>query len=267
MKSIKAIRFINILFFAVILILDSGCNGMITNVSGMRKNVVQEPVKETNVLDAGKEKKIDYTIIERNNYGYNNGDKYLKQYSSIHSVKQIVLVEQSKEVVSEGTLFLLIKNESGVWQEVLRCKAYLGKNGIDKTQEGDARTPTGDYGFLMAFGAKENPGSLIPYTKVTDTMYVCGDKGYYNQFVDTGKVKHHCGNNSEHLLSYVPQYNYALFIDYNKEGIYGKGSAIFLHCFGNYPFTMGCVSVSEKNMIKILMMVDENARVCIYAKG
>lgn len=264
MKSKQAIRIISILFFAVILTLASGCNSMGTNILGISNNVIQEPVKKSNVPNAEKEKNIDYTIIERKSYGYKNGDKYLKQYSSVHSVKQILLVEQSKEVASEGTLFLMIKNESGDWQEVFRCEANLGKNGIDKTREGDARTPTGEYGFLMAFGAKKNPGSLIPYTKLTDTMYLCGDKEYYNQFIDVSKVDHHCSDNSEHLIRYIPQYNYALFIDYNKEGVFRKGSAIFLHCFGNYPYTMGCVSVAEENMVKILRTVDSNSRICIY---
>ncbi len=174
------------------------------------------------------------------------------------------MVEQSKETVSTGTLFLLVKNSDGAWKEKLRCKAYLGKNGLDKTREGDVRTPTGDYGFIMAFGAKDDPGSLIPYIKLTDSMYLCGDRDYYNQFIDSSKIDHRCSNNSEHLIQYIPQYNYALFIDYNKEGVYGKGSAIFLHCFGNYPYTLGCVSVAEENMKKILRTADTNSRICIY---
>ena len=116
----------------------------------------------------------------------------------------------------------------------------------------------------MAFGAKEDPGSLVPYTKLTNTMYLCGDKEYYNQFIDVSKINHICSNNSEHLIRYIPQYNYALIFDYNKENVYGKGSAIFLHCYGSYPYTLGCISVAEENMIKILKTVDKNARICIY---
>ena len=177
---------------------------------------------------------------EVNSYGYQNGDVFLKKYQKNNAVKQILLVKQA------------------------RCNAYLGKNGIDKTQEGDRRTPTGDYGMCMAFGAKEDPGSLVPYTKLTDTMYLCGDKEYYNQFIDVSKINHICSNNSEHLIRYIPQYNYALIFDYNKENVYGKGSAIFLHCYGSYPYTLGCISVAEENMIKILKTVDKNARICIY---
>ena len=210
------------------------------------------------------EEKTNETKVVLRDFGYKNGNQYLAQYQNDSEVKQMILVEQSVAEASAGSLFLLAKNEKGEWQEQLQCKALLGKNGIDKVREGDKRTPSGDFGFLMAFGAKEDPGSLVPYTKLTNTMYLCGDKEYYNQFIDVSKLNHRCGNNSEHLISYIPQYNYALFIDYNKERIFGKGSAIFLHCFGSYPFTLGCISVAEENMVKILRMVDANARICIY---
>ena len=168
--------------------------------------------------------------------------------------------------MSDGYLYLFCKNEKNQWKLSLACNVFLGKNGIDKTIEGDKRTPTGDFGFLMAFGVKDDPGSLIPYTKLTDTMYLCGDREYYNRFIDTSKINHSCGTNSEHLIRYVPQYNYALFIDYNKDCVYGKGSAIFLHCRGNYPYTLGCISLSEEYMLKIIRSVDSNARICIYAR-
>lgn len=264
MKLNKAIRYIEIVFMLLFVV---GCGSIGTNITESEKKIAREPVKETYTPSAAKDLEVlkeNYTNTEQKNYGYKNGDKYLKQYSSNSTVKQIILVEQSKEVVSTGTLCLLIKDERINWKEVLRCRANLGKNGIDKMREGDARTPTGDYGFLMAFGAKENPGSLIPYTKLTNTMYLCGDKEYYNQFIDVSKMNHRCSDNSEHLIRYIPQYNYGLFIDYNKDGVYKKGSAIFLHCFGNYPYTMGCVSIAEENMVKILRTVDSNSRICIY---
>ena len=210
------------------------------------------------------EEKINKTQTAKRAYSYRKGNQYLEQYQNNSLVKQIILIEQSTTEVSVGRLYVLTKDEKGNWQEFLQCKAYLGKNGIDKTCEGDIRTPTGDFGMTMAFGAKDDPGSLVPYTKLTNTMYVCGDRDYYNQFIDVSKINHTCSGNSEHLLSYIPQYNYALFFDYNKENVYGKGSAIFLHCFGNYPFTMGCIAVAEENMVKILQTVDMHARICIY---
>lgn len=278
----QIIRMMKAICILLLLFLANGCSGMENNMScsglknertGIEKKSEQKPPKELHAANAInmekelKEKRLEKenAITEQKSYGYKNGDRYLKQYIAIPAVRQIILVEQSKETVSTGTLFLLVKNSDGAWKEKLRCKAYLGKNGLGKTREGDVRTPTGDYGFIMAFGAKDDPGSLIPYTKLTDSMYLCGDRDYYNQFIDSRKIDHRCSNNSEHLIQYIPQYNYALFIDYNKEGVYGKGSAIFLHCFGSYPYTLGCVSVAEENMKKILRTVDTNSRICIYS--
>ena len=240
-----------ILLLTLVLFIEIGCGNINAGTTAETNVVNNVPVKTKQVI--------------KTQFGYRKGDEYLAKYQDSALVKQIILVEQSEKETSSGKLFLLSKNKSNEWQEELQCKALLGKNGIDKVREGDARTPTGDFGMLMAFGAKDDPGSVISYTKLTDTMYLCGDKEYYNQFIDVSKINHICSNNSEHLIRYIPQYNYALFIDYNKENVYGKGSAIFLHCFGSYPYTMGCISVSEENMVKILKTVDVNARICIYA--
>ena len=204
------------------------------------------------------------SLIQPKVFGYGGGDFYLNKYMQDSVVRQILLIEQSKMEQSVGKLCLLFKTSDNHWIEKLQCKAYLGKNGIGKSREGDNRTPTGDYGMLMAFGIKDDPGSIISYTKLTNTMYLCGDREYYNRFIDVSKINHACSKNSEHLIRYVPQYNYALIFDYNKENIFGKGSAIFLHCFGNNPYTLGCISVAEENMVKILRTIDKNARICIY---
>lgn len=205
-------------------------------------------------------------IINGSHGDYGRGMTYLRKYRSQKNVNQLILVEQSKSSISKGTLWLLTKDKNGMWHEELSCTAYLGKNGLGKQKEGDVKTPIGDYGVTTAFGIEEDPGSKIPYTKVTDTLYCCGDKEYYNQIVDVSKIDHECTDASEHLISYKPQYNYALFIDYNKECEYKKGSGIFLHCVGYNEFTAGCVSIDERNMVKILQTVDSSARICIYPK-
>lgn len=261
------IQFCKILLLALVLLMEFGCSSMSAK---SEKESPNRPDASINTVETVKQlPNDDKNSVNKKNlkkeYGYRKGDRYLEQYQKHSLVKQIILVEQSATEVSTGLLFLLSRGANDEWQELLRCKVFLGKNGIDKVREGDARTPTGDFGMLMAFGAKDDPGTLMPYTKLTNTMYLCGDKEYYNQFIDISKVKHNCSNNSEHLIRYIPQYNYALFFDYNKENVYGKGSAIFLHCAGNNPYTLGCVSVAEDNIIKILKTVDMNARICIYA--
>ena len=248
---------ITVILLVLTFTITSGCSGMPSSKPS------STPIPKTQTIIQSPD--TSNTTMIKNSYGYNKGDKYLQKYQTSPAVQQIILVEQTETEKALGKLFLLAKDAKGNWVKQLECKAYLGINGLDKTQEGDKRTPSGDYGFLKAFGAKDNPGSLIPYTKLTDTMYLCGDKEYYNQFIDTSKIQHTCSNNSEHLIRYIPQYNYALILDYNKENVFGKGSAIFLHCFGSSPYTLGCISIAEDNMIKILQTVSATARICIYA--
>jgi len=193
-----------------------------------------------------------------------NGNVYLEQYKYDDSVHQLVLVRQSESSISEATLYLLEKNKYNQWYLIMECPAYIGQNGLDKTKEGDRKTPRGDFSLTHAMGINPDPGSIMTYTVITDTMYVCGDPEYYNQIIDTAYIDHHCGSNSEHLIKYVPQYNYTLYIGYNPQNEYGKGSAILLHCFGSYPYTMGCVAIAEENMIKVLQTVSNGSRICIY---
>lgn len=84
-------------------------------------------------------------------------------------------------------------------------------------KEGDRKTPTGVFGFTKAFGIKDNPGAKLPYTKLNPYLYWCGDEQWYNTLVDVREIHHECSG--EHLISYVPHYNYVLAIDYNPECI------------------------------------------------
>lgn len=151
------------------------------------------------------------------------------------------------------------------WRMVLSCGAYIGKSGIGKAKEGDGKTPAGNFPIIFAFGIKENPGTQLPYTKVQEFLYWSEEKDSYNQLVDvrkTGRRK----VKGEHLIEYQPEYHYAVVLGYNMEGIYGKGSAIFLHCKGANPYTAGCVAISERNMVRVLNIVTERTRICIYPK-
>lgn len=195
---------------------------------------------------------------------YREGSKYLNEYADISNVRSLILIEQRKGSKSYANLLLFKKGEDNKWNEIMKCDAFCGINGIDKIKEGDKKTPTGDFGITMAFGIKEKPDTILEYQKVNDTMYCCGDKEFYNQIIDIKNLKHVCSSNSEHLIKYQPQYNYALFLDYNIERTYGKGSAIFLHCAGKYDYTLGCISISETDMLKVLKFIDSKVRICIY---
>jgi L,D-peptidoglycan transpeptidase YkuD (ErfK/YbiS/YcfS/YnhG family) len=132
---------------------------------------------------------------------------------------------------------------------------YVGKNGLGKKREGDAKTPVGTLHPLSAFGIKPNPGTTMPYIDVTPTTLACdGDCEYYNKIIDTSVVTHPC--QGEEMYSYQPLYNYGIATDFNKECIYPNGSAIFLHVKGPKTYTGGCIAFDEERMKEILINCD-----------
>lgn len=65
-------------------------------------------------------------------------------------------------------------------------------------------------------------------------------------------------------LSISYQYQYCLNISFNEEGAPGRGSAIFLHCFGPaMPYTGGCVAIPEYIMVQVMQNVREDCVVVI----
>lgn len=184
---------------------------------------------------------------------------YTEQYADSALVHQLIVVKRTKG--SDAVVYLLEKGDKK-WHEKICCDAYIGKEGVGKTREGDMKTPLGDFGILTAFGILPNPGTSLPYVDVTDDVYCCGDSLYYNQLIYLSEHPHDC-TDGEHLIDYVPEYNYGFFPDYNKECIVGKGSAIFFHCKGKKTYTAGCVAVDEDKLAEILRCVDAHARLII----
>lgn len=178
------------------------------------------------------------------------------------TAEQIVLVEYSSG--SNATLSIHEK-QNGAWTELASCNAYVGKNGIGKTVEGDKKTPTGTYNLTTPFGIKADPGSKLPYTQVTKYHYWCGRSSseYYNQLVDTRETGTSVTSSDEYLIKYKGVYNYCMFIDYNAEGVAGKGSCIFLHCKGSNKYTAGCIAIDEDFMVKILKWADAGCKIVI----
>ncbi len=169
---------------------------------------------------------------------------------------------------SDARLIMLEKvykeNGKAVWKTLLNVKAYVGKYGIGKIKEGDMKTPVGTFHPEEAFGILEDPGCKgLPYTHLKEYHYWSEESETYNKMVDVRTL----GRETiagEHMTSFVPHYHYGMDIGYNKDCIYLKGSAIFMHCFGTNPYTGGCVAVSEEDMKKVLLHATKRMRVAIY---
>ena len=149
------------------------------------------------------------------------------------------------------------QDENGRWRQVFSTPGFIGRNGLCMDAdhaEGCAQTPIGVYRFTRAFGIAPDPGCAIPYLQVTDDLYWSGDPDHhYNEMVSLRDCPALDTESSEHIADYEYPYRYCLNIGFNEEDTPGRGSAIFLHCFGTAkPWTGGCVAIPE-NIMRIMM--------------
>lgn len=191
-----------------------------------------------------------------------------KKYAEKENTDRLIFVQY--EGGTRATVYMYRKkarkNGTHYWKKILKCKAYVGLNGLGKKREGDVKTPTGTFKLTEGFGIKDNPGLTgLKYTKLNRYLYWSGEMGTYNTMVDS-RVLGHVPANSEHLITYNPSYNYAMNINYNRKRIYQKGSGIFLHCMSSNTYTHGCVAVAESNMVRIMKNTTAKTRICIYNK-
>lgn len=184
------------------------------------------------------------------------------------SVTQLFVVAGLGLDKTTATVSMHQRDEAGHWKQILSTPGFVGLNGLCQDadhREGCAQTPIGVYHFNKAFGIAADPGCAIPYVQVDDNTYWSGDPDrQYNQMVDIREVPELVMDDSEHIVDYEYQYQYCLNISFNEEGTPGRGSAIFLHCFGPLkPYTGGCVAIPENLMKQVMQTVREDCVVVI----
>ena len=183
------------------------------------------------------------------------------------SVKQMIIVAAEGMNSSDAYVSMHERDADGNWVRIFSTTGYVGASGMiydEDRYEGCMRTPIGTYRFTMAFGIEPDPGCAISYTELTDDLYWSGDYyEHYNRMVSINDYPDLDTSNSEHLIDYDPAYRYCLNIGFNEKGTAGRGSAIFLHCFGYNSYTAGCVAVSEDTMVEILQRVEPDCVIVI----
>lgn len=159
-----------------------------------------------------------------------------------------------------------------LWKQgPVACEVNLGIKGIasqKEKKEGDKMTPSGYYPLPFAFGLKKDVDTKMEFRElnrnhvwVSDTL----SKDYNLWIEDQGGVYRgnpHC----ERLLSIMPQYKYAIVIDFNSNPIVkGKGSAIFIHVQPETNrATAGCISIPETEIVKLVQWLDPSLAPHIY---
>ena len=190
--------------------------------------------------------------------------QWIKNLPAAKNANQIFVVAQVEEKTT-AWISMHEKGSAGNWQEIMTTPGFIGKNGLGKTKEGDSKTPVGIFHFNKAFGIAPDPNCSIPYTQVDENIYWSGDTNYkYNQMIDIREYPNLNKSDSERITDYNPQYIYCLNISYNEKGTAGKGSAIFLHCFGTAKtWTGGCVAIPQEKMLKVMQAVQSDCVVII----
>lgn len=176
----------------------------------------------------------------------------------------IIVIKQ----ISKQTGILSFKN--------IICKVWLGENGTTTDKiEGDLKTPLGRFNLGIVIGFHNideiEIDDRIEYVKITDSMYwdCQPDSKTYNRLIDIMKIDNDIMNfyniylkESEHLIDYPIEYEYAIEIKTNPRQVAKKGSAIFLHCYNNKP-TKGCVAIEKENLINLLKLISLKTEIVI----
>lgn len=197
---------------------------------------------------------LEIKLVDKGN------DLWIKELDAAKSSSQLVVASVYDGTYASVTMY---SKDGDRWKEDFATIGRTGSKGIQKEKEGDKKSPSGIYGLHTPFGIRTNPGCPMAYLQVTENHYWGGspDK-YYNTMVDISESPDYIAGTGEHIIDYGSVYNYCVAIDYNPEGVVGKGSAIFLHCQGKGT-TAGCISIPESNMVYLLQHLRSDAKIII----
>lgn len=186
-----------------------------------------------------------------------NGDLWVSNLKVAKNYSKIMIASAPSGSSRQGT-FAYYKKVNGKWKESMKTTAYFGSQGVGQGHENSRRSPVGQYTFTKLMGLSSNPGTKLPYHKIDNNDYWCGET-LYNQFVDEDVTQHNCSKkNDEHLADYTLPYRYVAAFSYNPSNIKGKGFAYFLHSKGNTNYTGGCVAIANSKMQTIMQEIDND---------
>ena len=160
---------------------------------------------------------------------------------------------------------IIIKKQSLLYKGY-KLKCSIGKSGITSSKkEGDLATPKGLFKLGPLYYRKDRVKHFqckIKKKIIKKNMGWCDDiksKKYNKQIYFPFKY------GAEKLYRKNKIYDIFVNIRYNqKPTIKGKGSAIFLHLANKkYKPTNGCVSISKKDFIKIIPLINSETKILI----
>ena len=83
--------------------------------------------------------------------------EWVSTLDAAKDAKQLFVVAALSEDATDAWISLHEKQSDGSWHMVMTTPGFVGRNGVGKTKEGDARTPVGVFHFNRAFGIADDP--------------------------------------------------------------------------------------------------------------
>jgi L,D-peptidoglycan transpeptidase YkuD (ErfK/YbiS/YcfS/YnhG family) len=170
--------------------------------------------------------------------------------------EQVITVVAASTSAASASLQAWAKIPGGWRRMGPTVVSHVASGGLTATpRESDPSTPLGSFPLTQAFGKLPDPGTGLPYFRVTSADWWISQPGpLYNTHQVCGVAcPFRQDSPNTHLVDAVRAYNYAVAIDYNRSpAVPGAGSAYFLHVTTAGKPTRGCISVPQRTMASIL---------------
>ena len=159
-------------------------------------------------------------------------------------------------------MLIKLKNKDTLIFDEFKFKCAIGKNGLKKNKiEGDKSTPKGIFSLGKLYYRSDRvpkPETNLTTKKITKNLGWCdiSNNKYYNQEVSSLK-----NVNKEKFFRKDNKYDYLIIINYNKNKIKNKGSAIFIHLTRDYKVTNGCVAVNENDFLILAKLINKKTHI------
>lgn len=159
-------------------------------------------------------------------------------------------------------MLIKLKNKDTLIFDEFKFKCAIGKNGLKKNKiEGDKSTPKGIFSLGKLYYRSDRvpkPETNLTTKKITKNLGWCdiSNNKYYNQEVSSLK-----NVNKEKFFRKDSKYDYLIIINYNKNKIKNKGSAIFIHLTRDYKATNGCIAVNENDFLILAKLINKKTHI------
>jgi len=161
-------------------------------------------------------------------------------------------------------MLIKLKNKDTLIFDEFKFKCVIGKNGLKKNKiEGDKSTPKGIFSLGKLYYRSDRvpkPETNLTTKKITKNIGWCDipNNKYYNQEVTSLR-----NVNKENFFRKDNKYNYLIVINYNKNKIKNKGSAIFIHLTQDYKATNGCIAINENDFLILVKLISKKTHIKI----